>query len=71
MVSSVIININNKKKFKLKIMENKNGFCRTCSIETTIGMKDIFTEKYDYSEIIATLTNLTVNIFVKIFLKKT
>lgn len=45
-------------------MENKNSFCRTCCVETNIGLKDIFTEKFDYSEIIISLTNLTVNNFL-------
>lgn len=48
-------------------MENKNNFCRCCSVEKYIGLKDIFTEKFDYSEIITRLTNLTVNNFVHTF----
>lgn len=45
-------------------MENKNSFCRTCCVETKFGLKDIFTEKFDYSEIITSLTKLTVNKFL-------
>lgn len=43
-------------------MENKNVICRTCLLETNVGLKDIFTEIFDYSEIIISLTNLKVNI---------
>lgn len=42
-------------------MEQQTGICRTCLVQPKNGLRDIFTEIFDYSEIIHTLTQLTVN----------
>lgn len=45
-------------------MEQKTQICRTCLLETNRGLKDIFTETFDYSETINMLTQLTVIVFI-------